>query len=102
MCLPLSSFSSASFFSKTRGENYRTSTNSFMQVKRTYPLRGSKRRAIEMSRGHEPEEHLDPRLPSNGREPNNNEAPKTDDVRARATEHTSPFTGAERHRAASR
>jgi hypothetical protein len=55
-----------------------------------------------MSRGHEPEENLDPRRSSDRRELTNNEAPKTDDVRARATEHMSPLTGAERHRAASR
>ena len=55
-----------------------------------------------MSRGYEPEQHLDARQSSDRRELTNHEAPKTDDLRARATGDASPMTGAERHRAASR
>jgi hypothetical protein len=54
-----------------------------------------------MSRGYEPA-HLDPRPSSDGRELSNHEAPKIDDVRARATDDVSPLTDAERHRAAPR
>jgi len=55
-----------------------------------------------MSRGYEPEQHLDARQSSDRRELTHHEAPKTDDLRARATGDASPMTGAERHRAASR
>jgi hypothetical protein len=48
-----------------------------------------------MSRGYQPEEHLDPRMSSEGREPNANDPPKTDEARGQAPNDASPSPGRE-------
>ncbi len=55
-----------------------------------------------MSRGYQPEEHLDPRGSSEGREPNVNEPPKTDEAREQVPNDASPSPGREPDRVATR
>jgi hypothetical protein len=55
-----------------------------------------------MSRGYQPEEHLDPRVSSEGRDPDANEPPKTDEAREQAPNDASPSPGREPNRIATR
>jgi hypothetical protein len=55
-----------------------------------------------MSRGYQPEEHLDPRGPSEGREPTVSEEPKTDEAREQVRNDASPSPGREPNRVATR
>jgi len=55
-----------------------------------------------MSRGHQPEDHLDPRAASGEREPNAGGLTKTDEVREQASNETSQSLGHEPERVASR
>jgi hypothetical protein len=55
-----------------------------------------------MSRGYQPEEHLDPRVSSEEREPNANEPPKTNEVREHAPDDASHSPGREPDRVATR
>jgi hypothetical protein len=55
-----------------------------------------------MSRGYQPEEHLDPRVSSEGREPNAGDPPKPDEVREQASNDASPSPGREPDRPGTR
>jgi len=55
-----------------------------------------------MSRGYQPEEHLDPRVSSEGREPNTTTPPKTDQVREQATNDASQSSDREPERQGTR
>jgi len=55
-----------------------------------------------MSRGYQPEEHIDPRGSYEGREPNANETPKTDEAREQVPNDASPSPGREPDRTATR
>jgi hypothetical protein len=55
-----------------------------------------------MSRGYQPEDHLDPRGPSEGREPTANEPPNTDEAREQVRNDASASPGREPGRVATR
>ena len=55
-----------------------------------------------MFRGYQPEEHLDPRLSSEGREPNTGDPPKIDEVREQASNEASQSPGREPDRPGTR
>ena len=55
-----------------------------------------------MSRGYQPEEHLDPRGPSEGREPTVSEQPNTNEAREQVRNDASPSPGREPNRVATR
>jgi len=55
-----------------------------------------------MSRGYQPDNHLDPRASSEGRKPNPNDPPKTDEVREQATDDGPQLPGREADRVAGR
>jgi hypothetical protein len=55
-----------------------------------------------MSRGYQPEEHLDLRVSSEGRQPNAGEPPKIDEVREQASNEASPSPGREPDRPGTR
>lgn len=55
-----------------------------------------------MSRGYQPDEHLDPRVPSEDREPNSGDPAKTDEVREQASNEASQSPGREPDRPGTR
>src|SRR5260221_11825750 len=86
MSLLLCLSSVASFSSRTPAASFPISTNSFTWARPTCRHRGLKRRTIEMSRGYQPEEHCDPRVSFEGREPNAGDPTKSNDVRERVSD----------------
>src|SRR5436190_21278553 len=73
-----------------------------MRARPTCPRPGLTRSPIEMSRGYQPEERLDPRVSPEGREPSPDEPLKPDEVREPASSDASCPRGHEPDRFASR